>query len=229
MDAENPEARAQYAQLPGIVCYSDTSTWDIPWKFNLTPWNKWAYNPTLREAIEDSVIEYPKGRDKRALVPGCGEGHDVIYIASTLGIHTTGLDLSPTAIERASSLLEATSDVPKDLINLKVEDFFSLKLEGEADRYDLIQDYTLFISIHPSQRLEWGRQMAALTKQGGYLITVVFPIDPKTDTGPPWYVRPNHYDEPLAGYFRKVVDKAPMKLPPGWPEGRQHLLVWQRV
>jgi len=71
--------------------------------------------------------------------------------------------------------------------------------------------------------------MAALVKQGGYLITLVFPIEPKKDHGPPWYVRPDHYDELLAGNFEKVLDKVPEKLPEGWPEGRQHLLVWKRL
>ena len=39
----------------------------------MTPWNKGTSHPTLREAVEESGIAFPKGRDKRALVPGCGE------------------------------------------------------------------------------------------------------------------------------------------------------------
>ncbi len=87
---------------------------------------------------------------------------------------------------------------------------------------------SFFVAIHPSQRSEWGTQMAALVKQGGYLITLVFPMEPKKDYGPPWYVRPDHYDEPLAGNFEKVLDKVPEKLLEGWPDGGQHLLVWKR-
>lgn len=86
-----------------------------------------------------------------------------------------------------------------------------------------------FVAIHPSQRSEWGTQMAALIKQGGYLITLVFPMELKKDDGPPWYVRPEHYDVPLAGRFEKVLDKVPEKLAPGWSEGKQHLLVWKRI
>ncbi|KAF8340916.1 S-adenosyl-L-methionine-dependent methyltransferase [Amanita rubescens] len=171
---------------------------------NVTPWNRTTSHPTLREAVEGSGIAFPKGRDKRALVPGCGQGRDVIYLASTLGIHTTGLDISPTAIERATSL---------ELISYNTENFFDLKPQTDVDsRYDLIYDYTFFVAIHPSQRSEWGTQMAALK-----------------DHGPPWYVRPDHYDELLAGNFEKVLDKVPEKLPEGWPEGRQHLLVWKRL
>jgi len=39
----------------------------------VTPWNRVSSHPTLREAVEESGIAFPKGRDKRALVPGCGQ------------------------------------------------------------------------------------------------------------------------------------------------------------
>ena len=51
--------------------------------------------------------------------------------------------------------------------------------------------------------------MARLVKPGGYLITLIFPIDPYTDAGPPFYVRPEHYDEALGNGWAKVVDKVP--------------------
>lgn len=224
-----PPSAASRKRVIELLQYDDPTTWDIPWKQNVTPWTKGTYHPSLREVVEDTGIEFPKGHQKRALVPGCGEGHDVIYIASTLGLRTTGLDISQTAIERATSVVNSSPDAPKDLIDFQVRNFFSLAAETEADKFDLIYDFTFFVAIHPSQRPEWGKQMAALIKPGGYLITLVFPMEPKSDVGPPWYLRPEHYDEPLAGHFVKVLDKVPERLPTGWPEGRQHLLVWQRV
>ncbi|KAF8625373.1 hypothetical protein AX15_005414 [Amanita polypyramis BW_CC] len=223
------ELSAVSKTLISLLHDDDPKTWEIPWKLGVTPWNKGTYHPTLREAIEEPGIDFPKGSNKRALVPGCGEGHDVIYLASTLGIHTTGLDISPTALERANNLVESNSNVPEDLISYSLDDFFGLKPQSETEKYDLIHDYTFFVAINPSRRLEWGRQMATLIKPGGYLITIVFPIDPKRDVGPPWYVRPDHYDQPLAGHFKKVVDKVPEKLPPDRAKERHHLLIWQRI
>ena len=83
---------------------------------------------------------------------------------------------------------------------------------------------SFFVTIHPSQCSEWGMQMVALLKQGGCLITFVFPIEPKKDDRPPWYVCLEHYNVLLAG-----LDKVPEKLGPGWPEGKQHLLVWKGI
>ncbi|KAK2463813.1 hypothetical protein APHAL10511_004118 [Amanita phalloides] len=214
-------------RLYQLINYDDLTTWDLAWKSDVTPWQKVISHPSLREAVEESGIDFPKGSDKRALVPGCGEGHDVIYLASTLGLSTTGLDISPTALELATS--NAKSNRHADLISYKLENFFDLKPQTDADKYDLIYDYTFFVSIYPPLRPEWGRQMSALVKQGGYLITVLFPIEPERDTGPPFYTRPEHYDKVLAGAFKKVLDKVPQNLPPGWLEGLQHLMVWQRI
>lgn len=43
----------------------------------------------------------PKGR---SLVPGCGRGYDAIAFGKS-GYDSTGLDLSPTGVERAEALL----------------------------------------------------------------------------------------------------------------------------
>ena len=90
---------------------------------------------------------------------------------------------------------------------------------------------SFFVAMHHSQRSEWGTQKAAFVKPGGYLIILVFPIEPKKDDGPPWNVRPEYYwyDAPLAGTFKKVLDKVPERLALGWSEGKPHLLVWKRI
>lgn len=41
-------------------------------KKNITPWDKDKPQPALRELIESNAVELPRGRDKSALVPGCG-------------------------------------------------------------------------------------------------------------------------------------------------------------
>ena len=70
--------------------------------------------------------------------------------------------------------------------------------------------------------------MAALVKPGGYLITLVYPIDEFIESGPPYFVRPEHYLEPLGNDFVKVVDKIPEKSSPSHV-GRERLVVWRRV
>lgn len=58
-------------------------------------------------------------------------------------------------------------------------------------------------------RTDWGRQMNALVKPGGFLITLIFPINSPSDNGPPFFVRPKHYDEVLGQNWEKVIDKVP--------------------
>ena len=62
---------------------------------------------------------------------------------------------------------------------------------------------SFFVAMHHSQRSEWGTQIAAYVKPDEYLVTLVFPIEPKKDDGPPWCARAEHYDTPLVGTFEK--------------------------
>lgn len=77
-------------------------------------------------------------------------------------------------------------------------------------------------------RADWGRQMNALVKPGGYLITLIFPIDPPKDTGPPFFVRPEHYIEPLGKDWEKVIDKVP-EVSSEEHVGRERLVVWKKL
>jgi hypothetical protein len=77
-------------------------------------------------------------------------------------------------------------------------------------------------------RTDWGKQMAKLIKPGGYLITLIYPILPYVDYGPPHYVRPEHYVEPLGDSFEKVLDKIP-EVSLESHVGREKLVVWKRL
>lgn len=70
--------------------------------------------------------------------------------------------------------------------------------------------------------------MTTLVKPGGYLITLVFPIDLPTDTGPPYFVRVEHYAEVLGENFVKIIDKVPETSIESHV-GKERIVVWQRV
>lgn len=84
------------------------------------------------------------------------------------------------------------------------------------------------MAILPKRRGEWGQVMSRLVKQGGYLVTLIFPLDSPQDYGPPWFVRPEHYLEPLGDGWEKVLDKVPEVSLPSH-QGRERLVVWKRV
>ncbi|KAJ3558708.1 hypothetical protein NP233_g11454 [Leucocoprinus birnbaumii] len=185
-----PAAQSEIVQaMRKLVNPNDPASWDITCrKAGVTPWDAGEIQPPLREAIENNTDGIAWPTDGSALVPGCGSGYDVVYLASTLGLKVIGLDTSQTAVDKATAF---------------------------------------FVAIPPSRRNEWGQKMAELIAPGGYLITLVFPIDPETDLGPPFYVRPDHYNEPLSAAFEKVVDRDPTTSSASHV-GRERLMIWKR-
>lgn len=77
-------------------------------------------------------------------------------------------------------------------------------------------------------RPDWGRQMNSLIKSGGYLITLVFPIDPPVEQGPPFFVRPEHYPPLLGSGWEKVLDKIP-EHSAATHVNRERLVVWRKT
>ncbi|KAI0057814.1 S-adenosyl-L-methionine-dependent methyltransferase [Artomyces pyxidatus] len=198
-------------------------SWDEAWKLKVTPWDAGEAQPPLRDLLESSRLPLPTSG--KALVPGCGKAYDAFLIASTLGLNTVAIDISETAIDAAKELLASTSGLPEGKVSIEKGDFFAMSLP-ESERYDLIYDYTFFVAIPPSRRIEWGRQMSALAKPGAYLIALVFPLNLSPDEGgPPHFVKAEHYDEPLAGWT-KVLDEIPRSSPTHI--GRDQLLVWKK-
>jgi len=206
--------------------YPDGQGWEEAWKTNVTPWDKLGtVQPPLRELLQSKQQDWP--RQGRALVPGCGRGYDAIFIASTLGLDTLGLDISSTALQSAHSLLASSPDPSPGKVTFQTADFFSLSVP-EDERFDLVYDYTFFVAIPPSKRPEWGRQMNALVKSGGFLITLIFPINPFTEKGPPFFLRPEHYVELLEANWEKVIDRVPAESQ-GSHIGHEHLVVWKKL
>ncbi|KAJ7637068.1 S-adenosyl-L-methionine-dependent methyltransferase [Roridomyces roridus] len=199
----------EMVKLRSIV-NQDPSSWDQAWAQSVTPWDAGQSQPPLLEVLRSGEVEFP--RSGRALVPGCGSGYDAISIASQLGLETLAIDISPLAVANATKLIS-------EGINVRFQD---------EEKFDLAYDYTFFVAIPPSRRVEWGAQMNALIKPGGYLITLVFPLDPESDAGPPFFVRPDHYIEPLGSGWEKVVDRVPAESSPTHVN-REHLIVWRKL
>ncbi|GFS38681.1 S-adenosyl-L-methionine-dependent methyltransferases superfamily protein [Actinidia rufa] len=81
---------------------SDSSDgWDKCWEQGLTPWDLGQPTPVMVHLHQTGAL--PKGR---ALVPGCGSGHDVAAIACPER-YVVGVDISDKAIKRA---IEVSAD-----------------------------------------------------------------------------------------------------------------------
>ena len=126
------------------------------------PWDRGVPNPALldlldqrRDLIGDCFVdEGATGRRrKKALVPGCGRGYDVLLLASH-GYDAYGLEVSTSAVERCRE--EERANGHKYPVKNKttgagtttflVGDFFDGKWSSDATdgaSFDLIYDYTV--------------------------------------------------------------------------------------
>lgn len=81
--------------------------WEQAWQEKHTPWEKAIGNvpqPALVATIErDERTKHLLPKEGKAVVPGCGRGQDVEYLARR-GFTCTGVDISQTAVERANEV-----------------------------------------------------------------------------------------------------------------------------
>ena len=70
--------------------------------------------------------------------------------------------------------------------------------------------------------------MNMLVKPGGFLIALIFPLNPPRDYGPPYWVQPEHYIEALGQNWEKVVERVPQESIPAHI-GHEYLMVWKKL
>ncbi|KAF8364821.1 hypothetical protein HHK36_033203 [Tetracentron sinense] len=172
-------------KIQELLNKDSTGGWEECWEQELTPWDLGQPTPMILHLHQTGVL--PKGR---ALVPGCGSGHDVVAIACPER-YVVGLDISDNAIKKAREL---SSSLPNaNYLTFIKADFFTLH---PAELFDLIFDYTFFCAIVPHMRSAWASQVRDILKPDGELITLMFPISDH-DGGPPYKVSVADYEEVL--------------------------------
>ncbi|KAL3506951.1 hypothetical protein ACH5RR_032333 [Cinchona calisaya] len=198
------------------VFHSDsTDGWQRCWEQGVTPWDLGQPTPALVHLHKTGAL--PKGR---ALIPGCGSGHDVVAIACP-DRYVVGLDLSEVAIEKAKKLSSSSSE---EYLEFLKTDFFTW---CPTELFDLIFDYTFFCAIEPEMRSAWAVKIRDLLKPDGELITLIFPISDQ-EGGPPYKVSVTDYEEVLhpLGFESISVMENDLAVAPRM--GREKLARWKR-
>lgn len=137
--------------------------WSKLWEAgDFLPWDRGIASPSLSDALNDRrdllgdsafVDESGTQRRRKAFVPGCGKGHDVLLFASH-GFDAYGLDISEKAVQVARDFAKAhLKDYPvKDAavgvgtVTFISGDFFSKDWEKEVKggpKFEVIFDYTV--------------------------------------------------------------------------------------
>ncbi|PVH76223.1 S-adenosyl-L-methionine-dependent methyltransferase [Cadophora sp. DSE1049] len=137
--------------------------WDELWTEGFLPWDKGFPNPALSDLLSQrqDLLPSPSSqttnsqntKKKKALVPGCGKGYDVLLL-SAFGYDAYGLEISSKALEEArkveaemggKDVYAARDGVQKGEVHWIAGDFFE---EGGGvlggEKFDLIYDYTVF-------------------------------------------------------------------------------------
>lgn len=126
----------------------------------------------------------------KTLIPGCGRGHEVIYLAEN-GFEVTAVDYSPGAVNHLKSTVQER--------NLKCEvlhmDFFGID-SAHNGVYDLLIEQTFFCAISPEQRSSYVSTVARALKKGGMLAGLFYNTG-EEEGGPPF----NTTREDIKKYF----------------------------
>lgn len=190
--------------------------WDELYRKGEVPWDKGAASPPLTEYLTRAGVR------GRALVPGCGRGHDVA-LAAVFGLDVTGLDIAPTAVAEARALY------PELAKRFVVGNLFDPPAELR-DAFDVVLEHTCMSALPPNLRGEYRRGIDATLRRGGLLIGVWF-INPDLDPGeegPPYPLSVEDLTALFADGYEVLEDYVPKVAFPG-REGRERVRVLRRL
>ncbi|KAJ0417385.1 thiol methyltransferase [Aspergillus carlsbadensis] len=171
----NPkDIQSYFAKYQGDKYVEGWATlWDKAAGDNL-PWDRGFPNP----ALEDTLAQQggtiggpiaPDGRRRKALVPGCGRGVDVLLLAS-FGYDAYGLECSAAAVEACRREEEKMGEndgwyrvrdgkIGRGKVTFVQGDFFDDAWLEEIgiprNGFDVVYDYTFFCALTPTLRPKW--------------------------------------------------------------------------
>lgn len=190
--------------------------WDEAYQKGDVFWDKGAPSPPMKQYLERHPVS------GRALVPGCGRGHEVA-LAVERGLDATGLDIAPTGVAEARALYPQYAErfVTGDLFNPPAE------LRGV---FDVVIEHTCMSALPPALRADYRRGIDLTLRRGGLLIGVWY-INPALDPGeegPPFPFSEAALTALFAAGYEIVEDYVPDVAFSG-RESRERVRVLRRV
>lgn len=190
--------------------------WDEKYRKGEALWDRGTPSLPMRQYLERHPVR------GRALVPGCGRGHEVA-LAVEHGLDATGLDIAPTAVA------EARARYPHLAERFVTGSLFDPPMEMRG-AYDVVLEHTCMSGLCPTLRDAYRRGIDLALRRGGLLIGVWF-INPALDPGhegPPFPFSVVDLTGLFATGYEIVEDYVPDVAFDG-REGRERLRVLRRV
>jgi SAM-dependent methyltransferase len=148
----------------------DEKYWTTRYLNNSTAWDAGEVTFPIKQYL-DQIAD----NDIKILVPGAGNGHEVLYAYEKGFRNIHILDISELPLNR---FLEACPEFPKEQVHH--QDFFD-----HQGQYDLILEQTFFCALPPILREKYVSKMKQLLKPNGILAGVLFSVH-FSHEGPPF-------------------------------------------
>ncbi len=161
--------------------------WSERYVSSNTGWDLGSVAPPLRAYFDQLTVQ-----SIRILIPGCGYGHEGIYLFKKGFLHVNLLDFVSEPLQNIQSNFP---EFPDD--QLFVEDFFD-----HQGQYDLIVEQTLFCAIDPKKREDYAKKVAELLAPGGKHVGLLF--NRTFDGGPPFGGTKEEYMTYFQPYFSEI-------------------------
>ena len=190
--------------------------WDEYYQKDEVFWDKGAPSPPIKQYLERHAVS------GRALVPGCGRGHEVA-LAVKHGLDATGMDIAPTGVAEARALY------PHLAKRFVTGNFFDPPEEMRGE-YDVVLEHTCLSALPRKMRADYRRGIDPTLRHGGLLIGVWFinpALDPGED-GPPFPLSVAELTALFAEGYEILDDYVPDVAFCG-REGRERMRVLRRV
>jgi methyl halide transferase len=185
--------------------------WEERWGRGETGWDHGAPSPPLREYVETHAMQ------GRAIVPGCGSGHEVRLLAAK-GLEVTGVDLAATAVERASAFPAVNGE------QYRQGDWMRLPVTFGA-RFDWVLEHAFLCALPPARRVDYTDAVDFALSPGGFFLGVFY-LNPKDPEGPPFGISPAELDL-LFARFRLLARWRPGVAFPS-RAGREEMRLYQK-
>jgi len=137
----------------------DKNYWDSQYINHTTGWDLGEVSPALVHFINQI-----QNKNKRILIPGCGNAYEAEYLYNNGFKNITLIDISPTLTQ---ILREKFHGKPE--ITIIEGDFFALK-----QTFDIILEQTFFCALPPFLREKYVYKMFHLLNKNGVLCGVLF-------------------------------------------------------
>ncbi len=150
----------------------NSNEWENRYQQGQTGWDRGDVSPNLLHWLESELL-----KPCRILVPGCGNGHEVLALAEK-GFEVVAIDIAPTAIENLRNSLK-TRQLNAELIQT---DFFTWELEKP---FDAIYEQTSLCALHPDEWAEYEKCLFNWLKPKGKLFAQF--MQTEEESGPPFH------------------------------------------